>query len=92
VIPSGSDDLSTGNDRLTSSFEANGWFIGANLAMAWYWESGFFIEWVPIGMQSTRVLQLKKTTDSTSVDDAVIPSIESVAFYGLANIKLGFLL
>lgn len=92
VIPSGSDSLSTGNDRLSSSFEANGWFVGVNVSMSWIWESGIFLEWIPFGLQSSSVLQFKKSTDSTGVDDAVIPSIESPAFFGISNIKIGYLL
>jgi hypothetical protein len=91
VVPSGSDDLSADDEKLTSSFEANGWYLGVSLGFNWFWENGYFVSWEPIGIQTSGILQLDKSRDSESVENAVDESIETTAFYGISNIKIGIL-
>ncbi len=91
VVPSGSDDLSGDDQKLTSSFETNGWFVGTSLGLSWYWSNGFFVTWEPVGIQISGVMQIDTSRDSDSVNNAVHRTIESAAIYGISNVKLGVL-
>jgi len=89
VVPKGSDELSSDNEKLTSSFEANGWFSSISLGCSWFWESGIFVHWVPIGIQLTGIRQTDTSRDSDTVLAAVNETIEPPAFFGISNLRIG---
>jgi hypothetical protein len=102
VDPQGAegDDLLGGEDpdaavdsadpRLTSGFEATGLFVGLGAAVSWLWENGVYLEWTLVGLRKTKVLESTFDRDSDLAEKVAVRDLERVAFYGLANLKVGY--
>lgn len=93
VDPHGSDEeeVETAAHKLSSGFRATGVFAGIAAGFAWVWESGLFLEWTPVGMRVSKMLQKDYDRDNASVDKAVKFAVERASIYGLTNLKVGYL-
>jgi hypothetical protein len=93
VDPHGSDEdeVESAADKLSSGFRATGAFAGLAVGLTWVWESGLFLEWTPVGMRVSKMLQKDYDRDNASVDKAVKFAVERASFYGLTNLKVGYL-
>lgn len=76
--------------RLTSGFEATGLFVGVGAAVSWLWESGIYLEWTLVGLRKSKVLESSFDRDSDLAEKVAARDLERMAFYGLANLKLGY--
>lgn len=92
VDPHGSDDLVFDEDeKLSAGFRGHGPIAGVSPVLSWAWENGVCLEWTPVGVRWSRALSKTFTRDSTLGRRAVLRAIERTAFYGLTNIRVGYL-
>lgn len=94
VTPSGADDATEGEDAgdvLTSSFDASGLAVGFGAALTWLWDSGFYIDWTPVALRRSWIVQKDQSRESDFVDKVIEQKIERPFFFGVSNIRLGYL-
>lgn len=86
------DDLTEDAEalKLSSGFDAHGFVFGLGLGFSWLWDNGFWLDWTPLGIHASKLLQKDYDRDSRIVDRAVRLAIERPLFYGLMNFKLGY--
>lgn len=90
--PHGSDDdVIIDEEKLGASFRAHGPFVGVAAVLTWLWESGFYLEWVPVGARRSKIAERDLSRESPLVNKAVEQTIQTPAFYGLTDIKIGWL-
>jgi hypothetical protein len=90
--PHGSDDLVLDADeKLTSSFRGHGPIFGLGAVLTWMWEGGPFLEWTPVGARFSRTLSKDFTRETPLGRRAILRAIERPAFYGLTNIRFGYI-
>lgn len=91
VTPHGSDDQITDpSQKLGSSFNAAGFVQGLAFNLQWLWEGGFYLQWTPIGIQATEVLQESDSLSSDLVKSAVKHDLQRGRVYGLIDLKVGY--
>ncbi len=78
-------------EKLTDSFDMSGMVIGAAAALHWVWENGLLVEWTMIGMRRSWVLQKQLGRGSATVERIVTRDIQRAEFFGLTNIKIGYM-
>lgn len=85
------DDADTEALKLSSGFNAHGLIFGVGLGCSWLWDNGFYLDWTPLGLHASKLLQRELDRDTRVVERAVTFAIERPLFYGLMNLKLGYL-
>jgi hypothetical protein len=78
-------------EKLDASFKSTGVFLGLSAGLTWLWDSGTYIEWTPMGMRSSRIMQQDLSRESDFVDKAMSRTVERGEFYGLTNIEVGYM-
>jgi hypothetical protein len=85
------EDVEDDPDKVTAGFNGNGVVFGLSTALTWLWDNGVFLEWTPIGVRRTKLLQKDLTRDTDAVRRAVSNTVERPALYVLTNLELGYL-
>lgn len=92
LAPHGSDELvNEGEAKLTASFHGHGPIAGVSAVVTWLWESGAYLEWTPVGASWSKTLSRDFTRDSPLGQRAILRAIERGAFFGLTNLRVGYL-
>ncbi len=92
VTPHGSDDLVLDDaQKLSAGFRGHGPIFGVSAVLSWIWENGVFLEWTPVGARWSRTLAKDFTRESELGRRAILRALERAAFYGLTNLRIGFL-
>lgn len=92
LSPEGSDDeISSNSEKLSASFHATGVTGGVGVVVDWILDSGIFIDWTIVGTRISRVTALDLSRDSEATTHAVRRDLQRAAFYGLTNIRVGYL-
>ena len=90
--PKGSDseEVETDASRLSSGFRALGMTLGGAMAVTWIWDNGMVLDWTPVGIQLSRMHQKDYDRETDLLERAVKYAVERPAFYGMINLKLGY--
>jgi hypothetical protein len=92
VKPNSADDEDESvTSNLGSSFDASGVAIGFASVLTWLWDSGFYIDWTPVGIYKSAIFQKAQTRDSEYANKVIEQKIERPQFFGVANIRFGYL-
>ena len=92
ISPHGSDTAITDPEqRLGSSYQASGLTGSLALSIQWLWESGFYLQWMPVGFESAVLVQQDQSLDSDAVKSAVQGDLQRARIYGVIDLKFGYL-
>lgn len=85
------DEATIDPTKVSSSYRATGLAFGFDCVIDWVWESGVFLDWTPVGVRRSRVLQVDLSRGDASVTRHVTRDLERAAFYGITNVRVGYL-
>lgn len=93
VDPSGADSEFTEYvaSRLSTSFQARGLVLGLALGLAHVSAGGVFIEWIPLGLSYSLLLQSDLTRATSEGERAVRHSVARPLVYGFNNLTIGLM-
>ena len=91
IAPHGSDDeTATAADKLASTVHLGGLVASLAVAVTWTWDNGFFLQWVPVGIESTKLIRQSYSQAVPLVRSAVRGATEHTRVFGLADLRLGY--
>ena len=90
LTPVGIDSVRVVADNLgVESVRIGSVSFGVSALLSWMSEGGFYLEWVPIGLQFAQVVSLSNSSQNGAMNAALRRDIQSLRIFGVANVRIG---
>ena len=86
-----SSDATEEDQKLTSSFKAQGVNVGVSVNYTSVYNSGYFLDWGIMGLQKGFIIKKSHPVDSSLVKKALDSQFEDPNIFGIINVGFGYL-